>query len=131
MNRLTLFFCLLCISAQANPYDNSITSSAITKCNQPQNDDRWFLEPNPNIPGEYLFTYWNNIAECSDTLNGVGVETINGFRVILYVEVGVNDTKDELIYIIPEDPQYMSYPAELTVPDSSEPYTIRLIPGTS
>ena len=47
------------------------------------------------------------------------------------VEVGVNDENDERITVWPEDLQYMAYPPELVVPDSSETFEIRILPGIS
>lgn len=133
MNKAILFSLVLCISAQPlsgqdfppNYWDHP------GNCSIQTNKDTWELKPDPDRPGEYLFTYTNSLAKCSDTIKGQGVTSLDGFRVTLVVEVGVYGTEDELIYVIPDDPQYMSYPAEIIAPDSSEPFTIRLIPGVS
>lgn len=128
MHRIIPLLLVLCAPAQAQnyPYGNPDI-----KCNNPVNDDSWWLEPHPTNQGEYLFSYINNIAECSDFFESIGVTAPDGFRVIMRVEVSVNDNNDERITIWPEDPQYMAYPPELVLPDSSEPGTIRLIPGVS
>jgi len=95
------------------------------------NGDKWSLEPSKEIKGEYIFSYTNSLNKCSNQHGGIGVVSSDGFRVILYVVVGINGTDNELVYVIPEDPQYMTYPAELELPDSSEPAIIRIIPGIS
>jgi len=134
MSRLHIFaqitFLLVVACAPAHAQDFPYGSPA-AKCNQPQNDDFWSLEPSETVPGEYLFKYTNNLAQCSDSFEGIGVTASDGFRVIMTVEVGVNEADDERITVWPEDPQYMAYPPELVVPDSSETYEIRLIPGVS
>lgn len=114
-------------NAQDHPYHYGSTST----CGYIENRDSWILEPNKEIPGEYLFTYVNSNSECSNTISGAGVTAEDGFRVILHVTVGVNENRDELIYVIPEDGSYMAFPPEIIAPDSSEPYFIRLIPGMS
>jgi len=95
------------------------------------NGDKWSLEPSKEIKGEYIFSYTNSLNKCSNQHGGIGVEAEDGFRVVLYVVVGYNGTENELVYVIPEDPNYMSYPSELELQDSSEPATIRIIPGIS
>ena len=136
MNRTALACVLMCISAQAaysQIYDDFPPQfwDHPGNCSIQTNKDSWELKPDPDHKGEYLFTYTNSLAKCSDTITGQGVVASDGFRVTLVVEVGVYGTEDELIYVIPDDPQYMSYPAEIIAPDSSEPFTIRLIPGVS
>lgn len=98
-------------------------------CHKEENLDKWELKLNPDNSGEYLFEYSNNKAQCSHNIDGIAVEAEDGFRVILHVKTGVNENEDELIWVIPEDTQYMPYPAEIWAPDSSESYKIRLIPG--
>lgn len=110
----------------APPYHYGVLAT----CHEPDQKDSWLLEPNKDIPGEYLFTYMNNQSECSSTLKGVGVTADDGFRVVLYVTVGVNANRDELIYVIPPE-GFMAFPPEIVAPDSSEPFFIRLIPGIS
>jgi len=95
------------------------------------NGDKWSLEPSKEFPGEYIFSYTNSIHKCSQTYGGRGLVASDGFRVILYVIAGYNGTENELVYVVPEDPAYMSIPAELNLPDSSEPGIIRIIPGIS
>lgn len=95
------------------------------------NGDKWSLEPSKEIEGEYIFSYINSLNKCSNQHGGIGVVASDGFRVVLYVVVGYNGTENELVYVIPEDPSYMAYPSELELPDSSEPATIRIIPGIS
>lgn len=131
MHKVIPFLLVLCAPAHAQNFPEYLPyEPSISKCNMSENLDSWILEPSEN-QGEYLFTYINNLSECSNSWNGIGVTSEDGFKVILYVEVGVNDADDERIYVIPQDPQYMAYPAEILAPDSSEPYTIRLIPGVS
>ena len=124
---IVIFWILSVVKATAQDMIDPIDMSGA--CAHEHNQDKWELKPNPDIPGEYLFEYTNNAAQCSDTINGMGVEAADGFRVVLYVKVGANENNDELIYIVPEDEAYMPYPAEIYAPDSSESYKIRLIPG--
>lgn len=125
---ISLLLMVLCIPAHAQNYPNNIP---IAKCSIPENSDTWSLEPSETVPGEYLFKYTNNLAKCSDSFSSIAVIASDGFKVIMSVEVGVNDESDERITVWPEDLQYMAYPPELVVPDSSETYEIRILPGIS
>lgn len=98
-------------------------------CALPENQDTWRLEPHPQNEGEYLFTYTNSEAKCSDNYDGVAITADDGFKVYLYVRVSAEQTDDELIWVVPEDGAYVPVPAEVLAPDSSVPYEIRLIPG--
>jgi len=120
-----------CAPAHADPSPTYPYGSASNMCNIPENDDSWSLEPSETVSGEYVFTYINNLSQCSDNFEALGVTASDGFRIIMKVEAGINEAGDERITVWPEDPQYMAYPPELVVPDSSETYEIRLIPGMS
>lgn len=96
-------------------------------CSLPHNKDRWTLEANKDVPGEYVFTYWNSDAMCSDNLE-IGVVAEDGFRIFMTVKTD-QYSDDEYIYIVPDDMQYMAYPPELRLPDGAEPGVIRIIQG--
>lgn len=126
---VVLFWVLSVANALGQDMDHVDLAQIALDCSKKENQDHWKLKPNPDIPGEYLFEYTNNSAQCSEYLNGVAVTAPDGFRVVLFVKVGVNENADEHIWIIPDDSQYVPFPADLIVPDSSESYKIRLIPG--
>jgi len=98
-------------------------------CALPMNQDFWELKPDPEIMGQYLLTYHNHIAKCSDTLDGIGVVAEDGFRVQMYIVVDSTEG-EERITVIPEDLQYMAWPVESEL-DDGETITIKIFAGLS
>lgn len=100
-------------------------------CTSEKNKDRWSIEKHPDVPGEYVFSYWNSDKQCSENLT-IDIISEDGFRVEMTVKIDqYPDSDDEYIFIIPYDHQYMAYPPELKLRDGDEPGIIRLIPGIS
>lgn len=133
MNRLISFSLALCMAAHpviGQDLDPpSMTSSNPASCSFPSNQDKYSLRPDPDNHGGYILYYQNSIANCSDSLDDIGI-TYGDFKIRLTVVVDYEGDK-ELIYAYPEDPQYMAYPPELILEDSNEDGIIRFIPGVS
>ncbi|WHM52909.1 hypothetical protein [Sulfitobacter phage vB_SupP_AX] len=130
MHSLLSSLVVLCIFAQPlSAQDAPPLSMNMGNCSYPQNQDKYSLRPDPDNQGGYILYYQNGIANCSDSLNDVGV-TNGDFRIRLNVVIDYEGSK-ELIWAIPEDPQYMAYPPELILEDSNEDGIIRFIPGIS
>ena len=96
-----------------------------------QKPDRAEIVQHPTKPGAYLFTYFNSPHECSRPRVAVTVAAPDGFTVTMWVTVGVDSENRERIEVIPEDPTYQAWPAELLLRDSAEPGQIEIIAGVS
>lgn len=131
MKQFVIAFILLAHSAGAFEPDDYISHNEAFGCHNPRNQDKWTLgkHPDPKYREEYLFTYTNNERRCTMPKKGLVVVSPDGFKVKMFVDVGVNEKGDERIYIIPEDGQYVPFPAELILPDDAREGKIRLIPG--